>query len=243
MKNFLLQWDPYRQSCFFFKTSRLTWLMMFALVAWLTWKWKSGLADTLLNNIFVYAPNYLTHEMLGHNLVGNIFYRALYSSAPGLGNWIATLAGNGVETLIPLGLVLFFLRLDGGRWMLPPLLYWLASTFYGAGVYAQDARACSLPLTSSDMMTNYKPGEICGDWHHILEPLGLLNYDQWIAYTFLFIGSFLCILAVYSAWYYWMHTEQYTHHHVVTTQPVSDDWTPPNIYTPREENFPGGKQE
>ena len=215
---------------------------MLALAAWLTWYWKSDFADTLLNNIFVYAPNYLTHEMLGHNLIGNIFYRAFYTSAPGLGAWIATLAGNGIETLIPLALVLFFLRLDGGRWILPPLLYWLASTFYGAGVYAQDARACSLPLTSSDMMTNYKPGQICGDWHHILGPLDLLNYDQWIAYSFLFIGSFLCILAVYSAWYYWAHAEQYTHHHVATARPVADDWTPPNIYTPPEEKGPGGKQ-
>ena len=161
MKNILLRWDPHKQSCFFFKTSAITWLIMLAVAAWLTWQWKSGFVDTLLNNIFVYAPNYLTHEMLGHNLVGNIFYRALYHTAPHVGNWIATLAGNGVETLVPLGILLFLLRLDGGRWLFPPLLYWLASTFYGAGVYAQDARACSLPLTSSDMMTNYKPGEIC----------------------------------------------------------------------------------
>ena len=243
MKNLLLRLDPHKQSCFFFKTSLLTWLIMLAAAAWLTWQWKSGFADTLLNNIFVYAPNYLTHEMLGHNLVGNIFYRALYSTAPEVGKWIATLAGNGVETLLPLGILFFLLRLEGGRWALPPVLYWLASTFYGAGVYAQDARACSLPLTSSDMMTNYKPGEICGDWHHILEPLGLLSYDQWVAYTFLFIGSFLCVLAFYSAWYYWTHTEQYTHHPLAAPEPVADDWTPPNIYTPRAENFPGGKQE
>lgn len=243
MKNLLLRWDPHKQSCFFFKTSALTWLIMLALAAWLTYQWKSDFVDTLLNNIYVYAPNYLTHEMLGHNLVGNICYRTLYSSAPQLGNWLFILAGNGVETLIPLVLLLLVLRLEGGYWFIAPVLYWLASTFYGAGVYAQDARACSLPLTSSDMMTNYKPGEICGDWRYILEPLGLLNYDQWIAYSFLFIGSFLCVLAIYSAWYYWTHTEQYTHYHVKDVPSVPDDWTPPNIYTPRAENFPGGKQE
>ena len=242
MKNILSRLDPYKQSCFFFKTSPITWLIMLIAAVWLTLKWKSDFADTLLNNIFVYAPNYLTHEMLGHNLVGNIFYRALYFSAPQVGEWIATLAGNGVETLIPLCILCFLLRIDGGRWLISPVLYWLSSTFYGAGVYAQDARACSMPLTSSDMMTNYKPGEICGDWNHILQPIGLLNYDQWIAYTFIFIGSFLCILSLYSLWYYWTHTDQYTHR-TPSVHPVSDDWTPPNIYTPREENFPGGKQE
>ena len=243
MKNLLLRLDPHRQSCFFFKNSPVTWVVMLALAAWLTYHWKSDFADTLLNNIVVYGPNYLTHEILGHNLVGNIFFRALYTSAPDLGNWIATLAGNGVETLIPLGILLYLLRLEGGRWAVPPVLYWLATTFYGAGVYAQDARACSLPLTSSDMMTNYKPGEICGDWHHILEPIGLLAYDQWIAYTFLFIGSFLCLLAIYSAWYYWTHSDQYTHTMPIQTSRVADDWTPPNIYTPQEHTFPGGKQE
>ncbi len=250
MKKFqqtFLNWlDPYQQSCFFFKTSALTWFILLTAALWLTWQWKSSLADTLLNNIFVYAPNYLTHEMLGHNLVGNIFFRAFYTTAPELGKWLHTLAGNGVETLLPLCLLCWVLRLDGGRWLLPPLTYWLASTFYGAGVYAQDARACSLPLTSSDMMTNYKPGEICGDWHHILEPLGLLEADQIIAYTFLFIGSLLLMLALYSAWYYWTHTDQYLRKTPTPAPaPVPDDWTPPNVYnaTPREENVPGGKQE
>ncbi len=242
MKNFLLRFDPYKQSFFFFKTSWLTWFIMLAIAVWLTWQWKSGLVKTLLDNIFVYAPNYLTHEMLGHNFVGNIFFRMFYYSAPEVGKWIATLAGNGIETLFPLCILLFLLRLEGGRWAVPPLLYWLASTFYGAGVYAQDARACSLPLTSSDMMTNYKPGEICGDWRHILEPIGLLSYDQWIAYTFLFIGSFLCVLAFYSAWYYWTHTDQYMYH-PPTPPATTDDWTPPNIYNPLGGDFPGGKQE
>ena len=77
MKNLILPFDPHRQSCFFFKTSPVTWVVMLALAAWLTLHWKSDFADTLLNNIFVYAPNYLTHEILGHNLVGNIFFRAL----------------------------------------------------------------------------------------------------------------------------------------------------------------------
>lgn len=234
--------DPYRQSFFFFKWTSTALLGVLVGSVLLTVNWRSGFVKLLLDNVFVYLPNYLTHEMAGHNLVGNIFYRLFYSSHRALGEWIAALAGNGVETLIPLLIGWFCLRLKGGRWLLPPVLYWLATTFYGAGVYAQDARACSMPLTSSDMMTNYKPGEICGDWHHILEPLGLLNYDQWVAYFFLFVGSMLFMLAVYSAWYYWTRPEYYTSP-ISPTPSAPADWTPPNIHTPRAENFPGGKQE
>lgn len=228
--------DPHRQSFVFFRWNILGVCLVIMLGVILTWAWRSSLAHALLDNIFVYLPNYLTHEMLGHNFVGGIFYRIFYHSHRELGMWLATLAGNGIETLLPFTLIFVTLRLQGGRWILPPLLYWLSTTFYGAGVYAQDARACSMPLTSSDMVTNYAPGEICGDWNHILEPLGLLNYDQWVAYTFLFIGSVLFFLAVYSAWYYWTHTDQYEY----IAPPVDtlhlngdDDWQPPNIYTPQ----------
>ena len=239
MKSTLLRFvdwvDPHRQSFLFFKWKMGGIALIFILSVWLTCLWKDRLAKVLFDNIFVYLPNYLTHEMLGHNLVGNAFYRILYSSYRGLGEWIATLAGNGVETLCPLVLIFCALRLKGGRLFMPPLLYWLSTTFYGAGVYAQDAKTCSLPLTSSDMVTNYAPGETCGDWNHILGPIGLLDYDQWFAYAFLFIASVLLTLAVYSIWYYWTHMDQYTYT-ATSLDPLhlnDDDWQPPNIYTPR----------
>ena len=199
----------------------------------------------LLDNAFAYLPNYLTHEMLGHNLVGNIFYRAFYFSHPAVGEWIGALAGNGVETLVPFLLILLALRLQGGRWLVPPLLYWLATTLYGAGRYAQDAKACTMPLTSSDMMTDYKPGEICGDWNEILKPLGLLDYDQWFAYTFLFFGSLCLVLAVYSAWYYWNHSGFYIHAAKldVSIPKIDPNWQPPNVLSPGQTDVPGERNE
>lgn len=235
IKEYILSFlDPYRQSFFCFRWGLFSLFIVFGGAIVLTWAWRSSLVHALLDNVFVYLPNYLTHEMLGHNLVGGIFYRVFYNSYREVGMWLSTLAGNGMETLLPFALVLGALRLKGGRWLLPVLLYWLSTTFYGAGVYAQDARACSMPLTSSDMLTNYAPGEICGDWNHILGPIGLLNYDQWVAYIFLFMGSLLFMLALYSLWYYWTHTELYAQ--PATPQDpvqVEDDWQPPNIYTPQ----------
>ena len=239
----LLHWlDPHKQSFLFFRWGILGTLIVGIATVWMTLHWQDPIVKSLMDNIFVYLPNYLTHEMLGHNLVGVALFGVGNLFSPQAGEWLVFLAGNGTETLLPLVILLVLLSIEGGRWLLPPVLYWLATTFYGAGVYVQDARACSLPLTSSDMMTNYKPGEVCGDWHYILEPIGLLNYDQWFAYSFFFIGSLLCVLAFYSIWYYWTHIDQYTRH-IAPPKPVPDDWTPPNIYTPQAENFPGGKQE
>ena len=232
MKKLLHWFDPYEQSFLFFRCGIVGFIIILAISFWLTLNWKNFLPEIIMDNIFVYLPNYLTHEMLGHNLVGIVLYRIGTIFSPACGEWFMFFSGNATETFLPLFIFLLLLNIEGGRWAIPPVLYWLGTTLYGAGVYAADARACSLPLTSSDMMTNYKPGEICGDWRHILEPLNLLSYDQWIAYTFLFLGFLCFVLAVYSIYYYWNHTEQYLRRSPRPT-PKQDDWQPPNIYTPQ----------
>ncbi len=234
MKRLILWIDLHKQSFLFFKWNAFSVLAVIGASLFIAMHWKDAWVSTILNNIFVYFPNYLTHEILGHNMVGNVLFRLCYAlHYQQAGEWLATLAGNGVETLVPFVILLLLLQTQGGRWGIPPIMYWLASTFYGAGEYVADARACSLPLTSSDMMTNYKPGEICGDWHHILEPLGLLNYDQWFAYSFMFLAGLCLVLALYSVWYYWTHTDQYILQKPQFHKPVEDDWRPPNIYTPQ----------
>ena len=209
MKNFLHFIDPYRQGPWFFYWG--FWSAMF--VVGLSWfllaQWGDFLVQGLLDNIFVYFPNYLVHEMVGHNFIGQIGWRVCHNACPAVGEWWMAVMGNGMETLIPLLLLLIALRLSGGRWLLPGLWYWLGSTLYGAGIYASDARACKLPLTSSDMMTNYAPGTVKGDWYYILEPIGLLNYDVIIGRTLIVLGIFCAVIAIYSLYYYLTHTDQY----------------------------------
>lgn len=230
----LISWlDPHKQSCFFFEWKAFTVLLIIGIAILLTVCWKSAFVRLLLDNSILYLPNYLTHEMAGHNFVGGICGHIFYSISPGVARWLSALAGNGVETLIPFCALVLLLRLEGGRWCIPPVLYWLSSTLYGAGMYASDAKACSFALTSSDMMTNYKPGEICGDWNHILRPLGILDYDQFVAYPMIFLGCLCFVLAIYSAWYYWKHNAQYLIKPVPDSFKQPDDWEPPNIYTPQ----------
>ena len=235
----LISWlDPHKQSCLFFDWHFSTVFVLGLVAVLLTVFWNRALPDAIFSNSFVYLPNYLTHEMAGHNFVGAIFLRALYSTAPQLGRWLHILAGSGVETLVPFCLLVGALRLRGGRWFLPPILYWFSTAMYSAGRYAADARACSLPLTSSDMVTNYKPGEICGDWRHILEPIGLLNFDQVIAHIFIFIGCVAFVIAVYSVWYYWTHAEQNFQQHCPIVRTPIDDWVPPGEQIPQQSNPP-----
>lgn len=215
MKRVVNFFDPYHQSFLCFHWNFWTVFIVIFLCAWMTEVWNSGWMRTLMENVFVYFPNYLTHEMAGHNFIGRTLWYMLYGINPAwakhaLGQALTVIiAGNAVETLIPLGLYLGSLRLQGGRYFSPILLYWLSTTFYGAGEYIMDAKACSMPLTSSDMMTNYAPGEICGDWHNILEPLGLLNYDQILGTTVLALGMFCFVMAVWSLYEAWFNSEKY----------------------------------
>ena len=197
MKRILNFIDPYRQSFLYFKWGFWSILFCVGALLWLCAHAQGGLVKGALDNIFVYLPNYLTHEF-SHRFWCTLRWQ-----------WWCYASGNGMETLIPLALCLGALRMRGGRYLLPILTYWLGTTLYGAGIYASDARACQLPLTSSDMMTNFAPGEVKGDWHYILEPLGLLEYDLIIGKILIFGGIFCLVLAVYSLWYYWTHAEDY----------------------------------
>jgi len=216
MKNFMEWLDPYRQSFFYFKWS--FWSLLFVVVASVFYcvHYDCAFILKVMKNIFVYLPNYLTHEMLGHNLVGNIFWQISHMvldepAAYTVGHWFSSLMGNGIEILLPFLLYLGALRLSGGRYLLPPLLYWLGTTLYDAGTYASDASACAIPLTSSDMVSNM-PGGVCSDmhdWHYVLKHVHLLDYDKLIGHTMIYLGIICFVLAVVSLWYYWTHTDQY----------------------------------
>lgn len=197
MKNLLFRLDPYRQSFLFFTWGFWSLLLCGICIVWVALHPQHGFVKAALDNIFVYLPNYLVHEF------SHRFWCTL-----GL-KWWCYASGNVIETLVPLALCIASLRLKGGRYLQPLLLYWLATTLYGAGIYAADARACALPLTSSDMMSNFAPGAVKGDWHYILEPLGLLEYDVLIGNILVFGAAFCLVMAFWSFCYYWTHMEHY----------------------------------
>ena len=197
MKSFLHWLDPYKQSFLYFKWNLLSVCIFLGAIWWACEHINSPFMQAALDNMFVYLPNYFTHEF-SHRVWCHFRWE-----------WWCYASGNAMETLIPMVLCVVALGHRGGRYLEPFLLYWLATTLYGAGIYAADARAMQLPLTSSDMISNFAPGEVKGDWWYILQPLGWLEQDVLIGTILMRLGVVFFVLAVWSLWYYWTHTEQY----------------------------------
>lgn len=186
--------DPYKQGVFYYKYNFTIVICLIAFIIFLCYLYvppemiEDGkyVKNSLLHNILVYTPNYLIHEF-SHRFWGGFGW-----------DWWTTASGNGMETLVPCLIYLFSLQIRGGNVLSPILFYWIATTLYDAGIYASDAVASKLALTSSDMVTNFEPGMVKGDWHYILQPLGLLDYAEKIGLALEILACIALTFAVYS---------------------------------------------
>lgn len=203
LKKTVLFFDPYKQSFLFFRYGWLGTLFMLVAVgglcAWYFYPQPSDggyLPRNFLCNFLTYLPNFLTHE----------FSHRFWCP---LGNeWICFASGCGAEVGMPVIVYLLFLRLKGGRFFEPFVLYWLASALYSAGLYASDASSSQLSLASADMVSNLAKGTR-GDWYYILNPFGLLNYDVLIGNILVAGACISAALAFYSVYYYIFRDDQY----------------------------------
>ncbi len=201
--------DPYKQSIFFFDFRFMHGaFIFFASAAAFLMRAKQPV-ESLFSNPLVFLPNYLIHES-AHNLSWKFVWWMQYpiGHCPGkvpfcidLGEWLSIVAGSGTEVMVPAMLLLLALQLRGGRMLKPLLFYWLSTTLYNTAVYVSDARASKLFLTSSDMMTNYKPGEVKGDWYNILVPINMLKWDTAIGIVLYILAALSLTLAFYTLWY------------------------------------------
>lgn len=201
-RRMLAAWiDPYKQTSFYFhytKASAIVFIfaLIFAEYHYLTMPKITAEGYTTASiflNWFTYLPNYLIHEF-SHRFAWSITRN----------EFLTVLAGNCGETFIPLICFYYLLKLKGGRILLPFVRFWLATTLFDAGTYMADARACKMALTSSDMVSNHGPGTK-GDWYHIFNSLGLLEYDQVFSIIFCGIAVIMLVLAFYSLWHFFAY--------------------------------------
>ena len=201
-RRMLAEWiDPYKQSAFYFRYTKVSAiLLIFALIFagyhYITMPKLTAEGYTTASiflNWFTYLPNYLIHEF-SHRFTWTITQNEFFT----------VLAGNAGETFVPLICFYYLLKLKGGRFLLPFVRFWLASTLFDAGTYMADARSCKMALTSSDMMSNHGPGTK-GDWYHIFNSLGLLEYDQVFATVFCALAVIMLVLAFYSLWHFFAY--------------------------------------
>lgn len=194
IEKFYSFFDPHKQGIFYYKYNFFLFMLLIALIVLFCYiyippemledgkYWK----PSLLINYATYLPNYLIHEF-SHRFWAGFGWE-----------WWTTASGNGMETLIPCLIYLFSLQIRGGNVLSPILFYWIATTLYDAGIYASDAMASKLALTSSDMVTNFEPGMAKGDWYNILKPLGLLDYAEKIGLVLEVLACIFLAFAVYS---------------------------------------------
>ena len=189
--------DPTRQSPFAFKWTWVSFIGV-GLAAWLLFLWKHAWPwQYLFDNVFVYFPTYLIHEF-AHRIAWGLFHSQTISL------W----AGPMAQLFLPGILLCLCWRISGGRWLCVVGWYYWGTCLYGTGQYCADARAMTLHLTSSDMLSSAGPGTP-GDWYYMLKPLGLLPYDTLMGAIFDFAGAVCIVLAFYSLWYYWEHLNDF----------------------------------
>ena len=201
-KNVYNFFDPHHQSIFCYKP----WWIYIPLIIGLTVLFckiyippemlssEKGMysAPSIIDNTITYFISYLIHENLGHNMFCTFG-----------DNWFCAFSGDFMQILVPSIIYLFSLQLRGGLFFSPIILYWLSSAIYDAGIYASDALASQLALTSSDMITDHAAGgAVKGDWYYILGPFDALNYGETIGTILEVIACFVFALAIYSLFEY-----------------------------------------
>ena len=189
--------DPYHQSFFCYKHKWYSILLLIGVIyllckiyippEMLSYKNSIYPAHSIMNSHIIYFIDYLTHEMLGHN-----------TFCPITPQWFCSFSGSFIQILFPVTVYLFSLQLRGGLLFSPVILYWLSNSFYSVGIYASDALASKLALTSSDMVTDHAAGVVKGDWYYILGPFNALDYATIIGTVFEVIACIIFALALHS---------------------------------------------
>lgn len=195
--------DPYKQTIFYYKYTKNSVIVLVLALIIVNWYYLQANKITpegyteksIFLNLATYLPNYLVHEF-SHRFTW-VFKNELLTLA----------AGNIGETLFPLTCFMLLLRVRHIKMILPFFRFWIATTLYDAGTYMGDASSCKMALTSSDMVTSYNAGQMKGDWYHIFNSLGILQYDYIFA-NILYIGAAsLLVFTIFSIWYFFTHID------------------------------------
>lgn len=207
-RNILNVVDPHKQSVFYFKTNWFDWLVFLAICWFIFLHRKSLFFLVLLYNPLFSYPNVYIHSLIGHHILGPLF-KGLFCGSFGLllpgainevlGELFLAGAGSFSEMILPTIGIIVCLRIYGGRYVLPLMLYWMSVVIFSIGMYIVDFSSQIDILAYGDT----------GDWAFILGALGLGPYYIWIGNGVIFLSIACFVLAVWSFFYYLRHQDQY----------------------------------
>ena len=223
--------DPHKQSVFYFQTNLSEWFVfLMACTFFYIHKDNILVLCLLCNPLFAY-PNVFVHSLFGHFLLGplmqHVFRAILGFILPAVivdivGQLLLVGAGSFSEILLPVIGIIICLRIVGGRWVLPVLLYWLSVSIFDLGAYIvnpssqldllaynPEPSSCESMVTLFGEPVSQADAVGHGDWAFILNMLGLQEYAEPIGNAIIFLAIACFVLAVWSPFYYWRHMDQY----------------------------------
>jgi len=166
-------------------------LLTLVLVVWGMWfiagDWRNGDAG----NSLLHGANLAFHEF------GHLLFRPL-------GEWMMFLGGSLFQCLVPVILGGAFLLREGKPYAAAACLWWLGQNFIDLAPYIGDARTMDLPLIGewNEEMVEFRSER--HDWHNLLEPLGLLEWDHGLAALAHWSGALLMLAAwAWMGWWLW----------------------------------------
>lgn len=154
-------------------------LLLLVMVLWGGWFIACDWRDGEIMNSFLHQPNLAFHE------AGHVLFIPL-------GEFMSILGGSLFQCLVPLILMLAFLRRRdpaGGA----ACLWWTGQNVLDVAPYIADARALSLPLIGEYSEEMVDARILRHDWHNILERLDLLDWDTGLARLAWLAGSVLIV--------------------------------------------------
>jgi hypothetical protein len=160
-------------------------LLMVALLVWGLWfaqsDWREGEACTS----FLHLVNLAFHEF------GHLLFQPF-------GEWMMFLGGSLFQCLLPLGLCVAFVVRQRDPFGAAVALWWAGQNLVDVAPYIGDARALALPLVGEYTEAIADARALRHDWHNLLAPLGLLDWDHRLAALAHWSGVLVMALAL--AW-------------------------------------------
>lgn len=134
-----------------------------------------------------YAGNSLLHLVnLPFHETGHIVFRPF-------GSFITSLGGTISQLTMPIICFSVLLLKTRDTFGSSVTLWWFGENFFDIAPYVNDARSLSMPLVGGNFGHSSPYG--FHDWEYLLTESGLLQYDHFLAKSFLAIGTVILIIS------------------------------------------------
>ncbi|MDK2123388.1 hypothetical protein [Parachitinimonas caeni] len=156
----------------------------------------SNWRDNHIGASFMHQVNLPFHEF------GHVLFRPF-------GEWMTFLGGSLFQCLLPLILAGVFVWRESKPFSASFCVWWMGQSVMDVAPYIGDATAMDMPLIGEYTEEIADNRALRHDWHNILEPLGLLHWDQRLATLAHLLGAGIMLTSwAWGGWYLWRCWQQ-----------------------------------